>query len=117
TVTVSYQRESSVLVYGCIHLYHKPNGLFQGRACPLIVEQIVISEGTPLPIFQPLLADLIPADVEVPDLRRYPVKILLLVDPYPPRSIVIRFRVSYRFHQIAPTFWVSWQGVACLLHQ
>jgi hypothetical protein len=38
----------------------------------------------PLAVFQPLLADLVAADVVVPNCRRHVVDVLRRVDPYAP---------------------------------
>jgi hypothetical protein len=60
---------------------HYANGFSQGGYDFLIVGQVVIGKRPAFAVFKPLCANLIAADLEIPDLRRYALKILLLVDP------------------------------------
>src|SRR3990172_8221108 len=69
-----------LFLYHPINLSHQLYCLCQNRNDALIVSQVVVGQLPPFAVFEPLLADLIPADVEVPDLRWDAFKILSLVD-------------------------------------
>jgi len=61
-----------------IYLSHQPAGLLQRNYDLLVLRQFVIGERPTFAVFEPLLADLVAADVELPDLRRYTLKVLRL---------------------------------------
>ena len=44
------------------------------------MSQVIIGERSAFAVFEPFLADLVTADVEIPDFRRHTLKILCLVD-------------------------------------
>ena len=51
-----------------VDLGHDTDGLVQGDDDLLIVGDILVRERAALPVLKPLVADLVAADVEVPDL-------------------------------------------------
>ncbi|MBA7710990.1 hypothetical protein ES703_119940 [subsurface metagenome] len=58
--------------------------------------QAVIAQRSTLAILEPLLGNLVTADVKIPDSRRHTFKVLFLVDVYP--SCV--FIIAYFIHHI-----------------
>jgi len=65
--------------------------------------QLSIGECPAFAVFEPFLADLVAADVEVPDLRRDTLKILCLVDV----DALVIFIVAYLVHLVGAGNGVS----------
>ena len=57
-----------------VYLDHEADGLFESYHNPLIVCQVVIAERSAFAVFEPLLAHLIAAYLEIPHLRGTPSK-------------------------------------------
>ena len=57
-----------------VDLGHDADGLVQGDDDLLVVGDVLVRERAALPVLEPLMADLIAADVEVPDLLRHALK-------------------------------------------
>lgn len=74
------QRPAAVVVDGFVYRGHQADGLGEGGDDALVVDLIVVAERAAFAVFQPLLADLIAADVELPHLRRDALEILRRVD-------------------------------------
>ena len=60
---------------------HQADGFREGDDNPLIVLDILVAQRAAFAILEPLLADLIAADMEVPNLLRHAAEELILVDP------------------------------------
>ena len=50
------------------------DGLIQGNDDLLVVGNVLVREHAPLPVLKPLVADLVAADLEVPDLVGHALK-------------------------------------------
>ena len=61
-------RPAAVGFNNVVNLLHNADGLVQGDHDLLVVGDVVLRERAALPVLQPLVADLVAADVEVPDL-------------------------------------------------
>ena len=61
-----------------INLRHQPDGFRQGDDDAVVVVDVVGGEGAALAVLEPLIADLVAADVEVPDVFRDAAKAVLL---------------------------------------
>jgi len=61
---------------GRVNFRHEADGLAQGRDDFAVVHLIVVGECSATAVFEPLLANLIAADVEVPDFRRDTFEVL-----------------------------------------
>src|SRR5438046_2248928 len=59
-------RPATMLLDDCIDLAHQANGLAEGGDDLLIVDDVVLGQRATLAVLEPLLADLIAADFEVP---------------------------------------------------
>src|SRR5258707_221426 len=68
------RRPTALLLSGLFVFHHQADGLVQNGHDLLIVGDVFLRERPTLPVLQPLLADLIPADLEVPDSLGYAVK-------------------------------------------
>jgi len=66
---------------GLVYRSHQVDGLGEGGDGLLVVGEVFVGEGAALAVFQPLLADLIAADMELPHLRRDALEVLGGVDP------------------------------------
>ena len=66
-----------------VNLFHEADGVAQGGDDLVVVEDIVGTEVSALAVLEPLLADLVAADVELPHLFRNPFEAdaLGLVEP------------------------------------
>lgn len=67
---------------GRVDPVHEPDRLPQRPHHAPVVAQVVVVQLPPLAVFQPLLADLIPDNVELSDLQRHALEILALVDQH-----------------------------------
>ena len=74
------QRPAAVVLDGLVYRRHQADGLGEGGDDALVVNLIVVAEGAAPAVFEPLFADLIAADVELPHLRRDAVEVLRRVD-------------------------------------
>lgn len=70
-----------MLINHLVNLGHDADGFAEGNDDALIVGDVVSGQGATLAVFEPFFADLIAADVEVPDVFRNPFKALGSVDP------------------------------------
>jgi|GEM_PF-485855 len=68
--------------YRCINLRHQPDGLFERHYHFGIVRLVFGAQFAPAPVFEPLVADLIAADVKFPHVFRHADKALLIVNPH-----------------------------------
>ena len=55
----------------------------------------IIGKDSVLAVLKPLLANLITTDVKVPNFRWHSFKVLLLVDVYPPTSLIVGDLFNY----------------------
>lgn len=74
-------RPTPVLVNDLVDLGHETNGFVEGHNDALVVGDVVLGEGAALPGLEPLFADLVSADVEVPDGFGHAFEALSRVDP------------------------------------
>ena len=58
---------AAVLLNHIVDLSHQPDGLGQGDDYLLVVSDVLVAEGAALAVLEPLVADLVAADVKVPD--------------------------------------------------
>jgi len=75
-------RRSCGALDGPVDFGHEAKGFRQRRDDALVVGDVVVAERAALAVFEPLVADLVAADVEVPHLGRDAFEVLLLVDPH-----------------------------------
>ena len=61
---------------------HEPDGFSEGGHIVLVVLQVVDGQCAAFAVFEPFLADLIVADMEVPHLQRHILKVPSLVNPH-----------------------------------
>jgi len=59
--------ETAVLLDYFIDFAHEPDSLFDGHDNFLVMLDIFVSESAAPPVFEPFFADLVSADVEIPD--------------------------------------------------
>ena len=60
---------------------HDADGFIESHYDALVVGDVVRREGAAFSVFEPLFADLIAADVEIPDIFRHSFKTLSRIDP------------------------------------
>ena len=58
---------TAVVVDNFVDLSHEADGFGEGHDDFVVVGDIVVGEGAAFAVFEPFLADLVAADVEVPD--------------------------------------------------
>src|SRR6266571_4180551 len=74
--SLSLNRPPTMSLNRHINLFHQLNRLRQRCHNPLVMLDILKRQSSPLVILQPFLTHLVAADMEIPHLRRYPLKIL-----------------------------------------
>jgi len=79
-LAVKRLRPAAVRLNGLVYGVHQPDRLVQGDDDFLVVLDVGVVEGAALSVFEPLFADLVAADAEVPDVCRNAAEILGGVD-------------------------------------
>ncbi|MGH7866160.1 MAG: hypothetical protein ACREP9_00685 [Candidatus Dormibacteraceae bacterium] len=81
------QRPAAMLHDGFVYGVHGAASGGEGGDGLLVVAEVFVGEGAAPAVFEPLLADLVAADVELPHLRRDALEILGGVDPEATRPL------------------------------
>src|SRR6266487_2914041 len=81
--SLSLNRPPPMLLNRHINLLHQLNGLTQCCHNSLVMLDILKRQSPPLAILQPLLTHLVATNMEIPHLRRHPLKVLLFIDINP----------------------------------
>ena len=79
----------AVLSDDFVYLCHVTDGLIQGHNDSLVVAGVFVGQFAALAVFQPFLADLVAANVEVPDRHRHASEVLRRVNPDAPVLVVV----------------------------
>src|SRR5579859_716194 len=97
-----------MFVYRLVYVVHQAHGFGQRRDDALVRLEVGVGELAAFAIFEPLFADLIAADVELPDLRRYALEVLRGVNPDAALLRALARRgVAHLFHRIIAPYGVA----------
>ena len=88
---------SDDFVYGL----HFTDGFVKGHDDLLIMPGVFVGQFAALAVFEPFFADLVAADVEMPDLRRHASEVLRRVDP----DTLVLVIVLNLFNGIRSCYW------------
>src|SRR6266487_3246004 len=116
--SLSLNRPPTMFLNRHINPLHQLNGLTQCCHNPLVMLNILERQSSPLAVLQPLMTHLVTANMEIPHLWRYSLKILHLIDVNPSLlRLVAWLQVLNLFHHIISLSWILRHSLPKFLHQ